>query len=147
MVECLWAFRYVGFFSTAMVRTNGLFTELSQRCSCLLGNVRRWHLPTEQSHAKARSAEDHEVVAMTELGQKDRLPGLGETVIDVVAATCDDESLRGPTVSSGSVEIVATVAQDGADLPSTELVLLVRAVGTASALSRSVISVHHRTGR
>ena len=64
---------------------------------------------------------------MTELGQKDRRPGLGETVIDVVAATCDDESLRGPTVSSGSVEIVAAVAQDGEDLPSTELVLLVRA--------------------
>ena len=84
---------------------------------------------------------------MTELGEKDRLPGLGETVVDVVAATCDDEPLRGPTVSSGSFEIVAAADQEGTDLPSTELVLLVRAVGTASALSRSVISVHHRAGR
>ncbi len=64
---------------------------------------------------------------MTELGEKDRRPGLGETVVDVIAATCDDEPLRGLTVSSGSFEIVAAVDQDGTELPSTELVLLVRA--------------------
>ncbi len=64
---------------------------------------------------------------MTELGEKDRRPGLGETVVDVIAATCDDEPLRGLTVSSGSFEILAAVDQDGTELPGTELVLLVRA--------------------
>ena len=59
--------------------------------------------------------------------QKNRLPYLGETVVDVVATTLDDEPIRDPMVSAGSFEIVTTVEQDGTDLPSTELVVLVRA--------------------
>ena len=64
---------------------------------------------------------------MIESDRKNRLPYLGETVVDVVATTLDGETIRGPMSSSGSFEIVTAAEQDGTDLPNTDLVVLVRA--------------------
>ncbi|MHB0957166.1 MAG: hypothetical protein ACYC6N_20755 [Pirellulaceae bacterium] len=63
---------------------------------------------------------------MSELIPKNRLPNLGETVIDVIATTPEDEPTLGSVARCACVETVAAVEQDDERGAATELVVLVR---------------------
>ena len=62
---------------------------------------------------------------MSELDPNNRLPCLGATVVDVIATDLDGESTCGPMAPGASTDFVSAAPQDGTDLSSTGLVLLV----------------------